>query len=254
MIRKINYTGRIRIPRSDIVINVTRTGEKFGFDADLKALEKYNLPKDALVFIEAYRQTSWMRFPFGTIQSITPPENRTLQEFDSPEGIFFRVKVTNRSDVHKLLAEADGIPLVKPDQKKDKTEPLLPVKPQKLGHEVYRVDFSGITPLLLINSELGIKESIVKSSQFAALAYPAILREILTRILIVEKYRDPSNAEDWQSKWLNFSLRLPGVEPLPVDDDDQEIFDWIDSVISSFARKNNLKDRFEEYWNREMEQ
>jgi hypothetical protein len=110
------------------------------FNADLR-LTDHELPAEALVFVEAYRRTTWMRFPFGTVADIQapPPERRRLSEFDSAEGIRFRVKVTQPRDEHILLAAADRIPLGKPEDEADK-EALLPVVPVELGDEVWRVD------------------------------------------------------------------------------------------------------------------
>jgi len=84
-----------------------------------------------LVFVEAYRQTSWMRFDFRTVGAVTAPKDCSLTEFDSPEDILFRVKVTQANDTHVLLAEADRIPLTRPEPSDDKRIPLLPVKPTR---------------------------------------------------------------------------------------------------------------------------
>ena len=181
MIRRFNYTHRIRIRRKDVRITLEEDNGKFSFDADLSALAGYELPPESLVFVEAYRQTNWMRFDFGQVGAIAPQKNRALSQFDSPEGLLFRVKVTPKGDIHTLLAEADRIPLMRPDEAEGERIPLLPVKPQKLGEEIYRVDFSGDRPLLLINSEAGNYTDIGRSPAFVSLVYPAVLREILTR-------------------------------------------------------------------------
>ena len=100
MIRRFNYTDRLRIRRSDVRIVLREEDGKLEFDADLRALADYDLPPDSLVFIEAYRQTNWMRFPFGQLGAILPGANRVLSQFDSPDGIQFRVKVTPNGDTH----------------------------------------------------------------------------------------------------------------------------------------------------------
>src|SRR6266702_226127 len=133
MIRRLNYTGRIKIHRSDVRLATREADGVLSFDADLR-LKDYALPAEALVFVEAYRQTSWMRFAFGTVADIQarPAEKRQLSEFDSAEGIRFRVKVTQPQDEHILLAAADRIPLGKPEDDADK-QALLPVVPSELG-------------------------------------------------------------------------------------------------------------------------
>ena len=39
---------------------------------ELTKLAGYNLPGDALVFVEARLQTRWMRFQYGTVAAVTP--------------------------------------------------------------------------------------------------------------------------------------------------------------------------------------
>ena len=64
MNRRFNYTGRIRIRRKDLTICLREQDGILSFDADLSALVDYELPPESFVFVEAYRQTNWMRFPF----------------------------------------------------------------------------------------------------------------------------------------------------------------------------------------------
>ena len=63
---RLNYTGRKKIFRHDISITVYDNKGILSFDADLKT-DNYKLPEEAVIFIEAYRQAVWMRFPYGTI-------------------------------------------------------------------------------------------------------------------------------------------------------------------------------------------
>jgi len=180
--RRLNYTGRHRLDRDDVLISVQeRAGAAPTFDADLR-LESYGLPADAMIFVEAQLQTRWMRFPFGTIGNRVVPGDRTLSEFDSPEGVLFRVKVTSASDRQGvMLAEADGIRAgITPDEEEDRTA-ILPVKAEELGEEICRVDFAR-HPVLLVNRAVGDWQTLVRSPMFLSLVYSAAFREILTRI------------------------------------------------------------------------
>ena len=248
MIRRFNYTDRIRIERKDVRITLHEENGKFSFDADLSALAEYELPPESLVFVEAYRQANWMRFDFGQVGAISPAKKRDLSQFESPDGLLFRVKVTPNGDVHTLLAEADRIPMAQPEQSEADREPLLPVKPQKLGDEIYRVDFIGGRPLLLINSEAGNYANIGHSPVFMSLVYPAVFREILTRVLLIEKHDDDSNLEDWKSQWIKFASLHPGLGELPGPDDTEERNDWIDKAVAAFAKQIQVRAKFEEFW------
>jgi len=253
MIRRLNYTGRLRIQRKDVRVLLKENEGALSFDANLNGLADYDLPPDASVFVEAYRQTVWMRFPFGRVDAINPPADRKLSEFDTPEDILFRVKITANGDAHKLIAEADRIPLVKLGEKEGERTPLLPVKPQKLGDEIFRVDYEH-HPKLLINSELGDWRSIAKSPSFVAIAYPTVLREILVRVLIVDKHDDDANTDDWRSLWVRFAKLSTGLGDLPDQKDIDERFIWIDSAVAAFSSRMQTKERFSEFWKKEAAQ
>src|SRR5262245_34387626 len=112
-IRRINSTGRKRIVREDIRILVSSDADGIlEFDATVD-LAPYGLPADARVFVEAYRQTTFMRFEHGTVATPRPhPGTCRLSEFSSREGLLFRVKVTATGDrPGVLLAEGDRIPI-----------------------------------------------------------------------------------------------------------------------------------------------
>jgi hypothetical protein len=250
-IRRLNYTGRKRINRADIAITLhEKAGEPAVFDADLSKLPNYKLPEDALVFVEAQIQTRWMRFPFGTVGTLTPALDRRLVEFDSTEGVQFTVKVASASGRQgMMLAEADRIPVRFTGESEERRSPLLPVKSEDIGHEVYRLDFSGQTPTLLLNKAAGDKDTIARSPLFMSLVYPAAFREVLTRILHVEGGGDSDdNGDSWESRWLRFTESLPGMRKAPDKDDDASVDDWIDDAVSTFARQQNMLERFISGW------
>ena len=248
MIRRFNYTDRIRIRRKDVRITLREENGKFAFDANLSALGEYDLPPESFVFVEAYRQANWMRFNFGQVGAITPDKNRDLSQFESSEGLLFRVKVTPNTDIHALLAEADEIPLARPEQDQSQRTPLLSVKPEKLGDEIYRLDFTRDRPILLINSEAGNYANIGRSPAFVSLVYPGVLREILSRVLLVENHDDDANQDDWKSQWVRFASLHPGLGELPEPGDTDGRSDWIDKAVSAFAKQLQVRAKFADFW------
>ncbi len=252
MIRKFNYTDRIRIKRDDLRISLVKKNDQNWFEADLSKLTSYELPNGSLIFLEAYRHTNWMRFDFGQVEKITPPKDLHLKLFDTPTGIKFRVKVTASGAVHKLLAEANAIPLITPDDEASRKSPLLDVEPtNELGNEIYRVGFpEDGNPVLYINSEVGNYKIIGKSPAFLSLALPAIVREILFRIVITHDWNDDTDMNDWRSRWIRFATSLPGSDELPNTSDER--LDWIQDIVSLFAKKEKLKAQFKEFWRDEL--
>lgn len=255
MQRRFNYTERVRIFQADVTISLRDEGGVATFDAVLD-LDAYELDSDSLVFVEAYRQTAWMRFPWGSVGRLNPATDRRLLEFDSPENILFRVKVTSAgSDSDEpglLLAEADRIPLANSEDGQQNLDPLLPVVPADLEDQIWQVDFSD-RPRLLINRNLGNYREIGAHKAFVALVYPPVIREILIHILIVEEHRDFDDPDDVLSKWLRFAVEVLKVrEPPAMDVGKDETLDWVGEAVSAFSRKNGFIKGFSEFWEMEV--
>ena len=247
-VRRLNYTGRQSIRRSHV--QVTLREPEHGsptFDASID-LSFYNLPDDALVFVEAQRQTSYMRFDFGTAGSIEPPGDRMLSEFDSAEGIQFRVKVTARETDESrramLLAAIDRIRTVRQGEELDSNcRPLLVTVPDDtLGSQVCRVHFGEGDPVeLRINSQLGNWKSAVLRPAFKALVFPMAFKEILTRFVIIDDVTDPGDGESVGEQWLKFALTLPGVGEIPSGTSNyDQLDDWIDDAVAAFCRRSDM--------------
>lgn len=248
-IRRINYTNKKRINQKDVKIHVypSDNGSPI-FDANLN-LNKYKLPQESKVFVEAYRQTSWMRFDFGEIGNIQSTSNRVLTEFDVPEVIRFRVKVTSADQTNGLLlAEADQIQPSFPEEEEDERFSLLPAKPDEdLQDQVYKLNLDD-RPILLINSKVGDWRTVARDPVFISLVYPNVLREILNRILYVEAHFDTDLMSDWRSQWLYFASRLPGVSEPPDEQQVDKIDDWINEAVSAFCRYFDIQEHFMSYW------
>jgi hypothetical protein len=248
-VRTLNYTRRRRISRDklDFIIFTDNLGQ-YAFDARID-LEEYKLPTDARIFIEAYRQTHWMRFDFGTVGRIVAPKDRALSIFDNTDGILFRLRVASGHDaLGLLLAEADRIPFRAKDEKPKKRIPLLPVVPEDLRSEICKVSFETRGPELVVNSSLGNWRGVARDPVVVALIYPFVLREILTRICMEDQF-DLEDKADWRSRWCRFVELLPGMTPFPENGDDRE--DWIERAVQAFARRNAVLAKFGQYWKEE---
>ena len=247
--RHINFTGRQRISTSDVTIELHNEAIPPVFKVPHFSLQSYGLPAEALVCIEAYHRTDYMRFELGTVADITVPESFVLTKFGSPDGIRFRVKVTSVTDptAGQLLAEGSGISPVWLD---DVPESLLPVEPTDLGQEVFRLYFQG-GPVLQINENIVHWKEVVRSDYFRSLVYPIVLRSLLTQLLR-EGIPDSDDNDDWRFPWLRFAQDLPDVAALPDPNDDYEIDQWVNGVVSSFSRASHMYDIFSKRWNAEV--
>jgi hypothetical protein len=252
-IRRLNFTGRKRIRQVDAQLSLEQDQDNHRFHADLR-LDGYDLPTNALVFVEAYRQTSWMRFCFGTVGEIRAWDEPVLTEFGSCEGVLFRVRVTSTSSPRGLLlAEADKLRPRRPEREDEDRFPLLPARPdESLGNEIYRLDFDDY-PMLLINQRVGDWQALTQDATFQALVLPGVLRETLTRILHIERYVEMEDPDDWRSLWLRFASRLPGVNERPREQEPERFDDWINDAVASFSKKFETLRRFKGYWSGESE-
>lgn len=244
---RLNFTGRRKISRSHVTIAVTGIGGIETFTAELQ-LDRYGFPATAAVIVEAYRQLELLRFDFGTVGKLNPPASCRLSEFGTLNGLRFRVKVVSAGVPRgRLLAVADRINPRNQQQQSLARVPLLAVRSQDLGREVWRLDFSD-EPLLLVNPRVVPKKHLVESVEFQTLALPEILRSILNRILLVEKVRTADESDDWTSRWLRFAESMPGVGKVPECDSPEADVDWIDAAISSFCRWRNVDQQFSAFW------
>lgn len=251
MIKRLNYTGRRKIPRSCVAIHVTRRDEQppvFLVSLDLGGLE---LPLDAPVFLEAYRKMTLMRWNVGTIGNLATAGERELSEFGSPEGVLFRVRVTAPDGEHKgrQHAEADGISGAGPADLPQ--EGLLSVRGQDLDALAWKLDLEP-RPTLLINRQLGDWRVMARHAAFTSLVLPAVLTDVLTQALIVDDHRDLEDEEDWRSLWLRFAHDLPGTGELPPPGDADAARLWIEDAVAAFARVKGLDREFLGFWEGEL--
>lgn len=240
-IRRINHTKRRRIDKQDVVIRLVEpVSSPPAFNARVDLSKHESLPEDARIYIEAYRQTTRMRFDFGTVSKPGFEGGwATLSEFADADAVQFAVKVTGVSGATAgmLLADRDGIPLTSIGQDTSR-ESLLPTCSSDLGQELWRLDFhnSGVT--LQINNRIPDWKGYATSAQFRALAYPSVIRQVLTRILIVDEWDDAEDSDDWRSKWLSFAQSIPGVEVLDEEPADPAgRWERIEEIAAAFAKQ-----------------
>jgi hypothetical protein len=144
-----------------------------------------------------------------------------------------------------LLGEAEQLQPRKPNEEPLNKLPLLPVLPTDLDQEVWKIDFQGRT-ILLINNKLRDWRQTAASSTFRALVYPAAFRQILERVLFVEKCFVTDDPIDWRSRWLQFAAKVPGsCAPPQMGSGDDQVMDWIDDAVAAFARRFGLHTLYE---------
>jgi hypothetical protein len=226
MLRKMNFTERAKIPRSAVRIALRReTDGVLAFDPTLD-LSGIAVASEARVYIEAHYRTSYMRFDCGTAGDLTMPENRRLD---------------NTTNERRIVAAAHDITVSAESNEDGARVSLLPVEFRDLGDVPWDVQFEASGPVLELNNRIdGIERLARNDATFFALVYPAAVREILTRILIVDAYEATDESDEWWSLWMRWARDLTDVA-LPEDPDDRSA--WIGEVVAGFCGRHRLVEK-----------
>ncbi len=205
-------------------------------------LEGAGFPDGARVYLNAYHKLEFRRFDFGRVENIGPREELSLKGVGFVENLKFRVLVTDKNSRIVGIAEE-----IKPEIKAGRVESLLPVIPDDIGKELWKIDYSGRggMPELFINSKIdGVLEMAESDPVFRLSSYPAILREILQRIVYIEdEVMNPENLSGWHKKWMDFACMIATKKPPDVlhpsenNFNDNEVEKWINSVTEEFSNR-----------------
>lgn len=247
MIKRVNSTGRRRIPQQNIQIEVI-DGDPRTFTAVID-LADFTGPAEAEVVLEAAcaGSSTIPRFRWGTVGNLQTPDDRCLRGL-AGEHIFFTLKVIDRTEKFgRILGVAENI---RPQKGGKKTatgrKGILPVELSgDLGAELWKVKYTASSEVfLLINEKIPHLKDQLRSDPFVySLLYPAVIRQILQKAL--SDPADDDTPDAWQTLWLNFAIQLhPDRTAVSSDDgiDDQD--EWIDEVVNQFCRQHDLLDKF----------
>jgi hypothetical protein len=254
MIRRFNYTDRQKIPRDQVRLAWIVNGSgalKFKGDIDL-TLDR-PLDPSALIFVEAYSGPVVMRFPCGTVGSPEYPADTTLVDF--PPGLkpLFRVKVVDPGPDRRMLAWADAINPLAPDEVASGRRSILPVEAIDLGPLVWKLRVESNQFRLQLNSAIREPRDITvlaREHDFIALVYPAVIRQVLEHLLLGPE-RD---SVDPDHDWLVFAAQLTGKaaptrEENATDSDEDGAFadqveEWVEESIAGFCRQQHAVESF----------
>ena len=244
MIRRLNYTSRMRIRKSDAIIVFDETTKPLSFNAEIN-LGSYFFQPTAKVFVEAYRGNSFMRFDYGTVEALSPPPTRQLLDIEGDKFSLFRVKVVDVTSGRLIAISSQLRP---GGDTQDGLEALLPLHLTDTGNQIWRLKFENEGVKLELNQH---KDGIDKNPEFRSLVFPSVLREVLSYIVFIEKQENEQELQDAEesawSKWLTFVSgfypeEYPGPYKEAEDTDIQQFLDWIDGAVEAFCDKNKIAD------------
>lgn len=239
--RRFNYTERRRIRHEDVAIRLGGTAEAPTFDATME-LSAYQLPDTAGVFVEAYRQTSARRFSFGKAGKVVAPADRSLRGMPDPGSLLFRVKVVELENGRgRLLAEADQLKALEPEGGGRRS--LVDVREADLAGELWHLSLESERPMLLVERRYGPREMILSMPHFRWLVLPQVLRDLLRRAIRDGAHEDDDPIPtDWRTQVMTQAEGLAGECPSG-DLQDDDVTNWITSVVRAFCRKHGFAQR-----------
>jgi hypothetical protein len=243
VIRRFNYTGRRKIPRSRVRIRIAEEGPRRRFDAEI-ALEGLEVPQEASLFLEAYYRAAYRRFDFGTVGAPRAPRDRWLDGIPVREPLF-RVKVVLvENGIGRIVAAADRVVPQQGDPDEDARQSLLPVEYVDLADRIWSLDLDSDWPRLLLNKRFeGIPEAARSGPEFLTLVYPEVLRAILARVLEEDRFDPDCDDDDWGTLWLRFACRELR-RPHPPQERGNRSVEWIEEAINAFCARSQVASHF----------
>lgn len=245
MIRKFNYTGRKKINKSNISITLSENGRFKQFDAEIN-LDYLDLPGNASVYVEPYYHFSFMRFHCGTVENFATPNETLITEIPFSDIIYFRIKVVDEAvNQGQLLAFADKIKPILPEDGDIKHKSLLPVNfSVPLKHQTHRIVFTDDAPILEVSKNINNPKEVLKSKEFISLVFPSLVKEIATKLATdFTEYIDTD--DHWTSDWYKYFTNVLKADQIPLEEkNDEEITEWVNSIVDKFCQKNRIINLF----------
>lgn len=243
MIKRVNFTGRRRVPRERLEIEVY-PGEPRTFDATFNFAE-LDLLDHAAVILEATCAGSSVvrRFEFGEVCAIVPPTDRQLSDLNG-ENVFFTLKVVDQTErFGRIVGLAENIRPTKGElQESTGRQGILPVEPYELGSELWKLEFRDHHVFLLVNKEIPALADCA-DPLFYTVIYPAVVTRILERALNEGTDVEEEENDRWPAMWLRFGQQIhPEREKPPISEDDEARAEWVDEVTRAFCERHNFRD------------
>jgi hypothetical protein len=240
MKRRLNSTGRRKIPRELFSLRIDEDGDTGArlLHADLSRLATLELDPEARVILEPYVKQSSERFDVGAIASLPAEFTVDLREIDRGAAITFRIRVVDtRESPGRILAAAEQVRPTDPDQIDDRRS-ILPLRETDLGEAVWRIAVGRDTPpTLLINNRIhGLRQRLDED----VLLQGAIYTQAASAVLRVVLSSEVDDEEEWVQDWRLFAEALLGEELSESPDDVEDI---VERVCEAFDQRMQWRTR-----------
>jgi len=265
MRRTFNSTGRRKINLKDFDVQLTKSQEQraavLNYEDDI--LSDY--PSDSKIQFEIMGGLIIQKIPYGTVGEPLhshPTELDTRISVDSDPT--FRIRII-RPDTGLVLGQTAKFSASNSEgegtEPKPKWKTLLPVAVKDID-EVWSLDYQVEKGAILVISSkrMGGKEvanSVKYEMKWKQTIYPAAIRQVLYKIILVEKnwnfpYFDKEQDEsDQWSGWARWAKSLiadkdiePGFQTANESRKPELAAEWIEDVVSAYCQSAELDLQF----------
>lgn len=248
--RRINSTGRRKIPREHIDIRMLEAlpGEPLKATANLD-LEGLRFPGEALISIEAYHRSSGMRFECGTVVEPAIPPVLVLDKVDRSGSALFRLKIIDATDeTGRVLGSAERIQPRSSDEG-DGRRSFFPLQYRDLGPQVWKVEIiDGDRPRLIINNRIaGFQNRLMADPLVQGLLLPAALKIVLSELVRDQDFAEDDDVDNWKADWFRYCKDELGHNPADVGTDEEQRAEWIDEAIRKFCAGGSFIERIRKF-------
>lgn len=250
---RIKFLDRVKILQQHVVIRTETQGKARRFSIELE-LSSYKFEPSCEVIVEARTLLETLRFKLGTIGgglSRTPKDISRLQS----ERITFNLLVVDPNTARKV-GSAQAVRPTQADGKPTAAESLLPVDlSDDTGGLLWNVRFEdsdadGHTdaPVLVFakNAARGSAAVFVKDAAVRAMVFPAALKAILTKILVIDEHAFAPDGASWRDAWLRFAAQILGDVPPDREPGDpiHDVVEWIEKAVQALAERGGFLDAY----------
>lgn len=242
MSQTMNFTGKKEIPEKRIDLDVDTGGESVEVVYSIEADEVDNLNDLRLVIQGNYRGE------LSRYEREDLPEDEDKVEGKYSLDIPYIEKEQSGSltfnvyfvEGNLIRRYCEHISVSKNENRKT----ILPVVPGDTGKKFWKIKYNDYQdgPILVLNKEVGdasktnIKNEAT-SPEFIFKVYPAVVREILNKLVYEEEvYSVEGASSEWTNHWMRFaeihSEEIPDLEP--TSRTPEGVSKWVDEVIRNF--------------------
>ncbi len=247
--KRINYTGRERILRDDVTIEVrVAQGRRPTSACAVFELGEYSFPSEARVFIEAYRPSRMQRVRSAgvPVRAGSGAVELELGLFEEPAECLFTLSVVEAGQSGKLLGVARQLRARDPNVPDGATAALLTVERSDCGQRLWRLDLDGSLPVLHVSGDTDLvpdHRDFVRDPFFLTIVLP----DVFERCLRWAMPRDPESKDEDEAawNWCRFGEQLTQrAVPAETEGSSPELEQFVASAIDAFCRRNSIRQRY----------